>query len=381
MNNLVIMTRLKLKLLLRRPILLVSCLVIPLLLSLLAGAAVVRNDLAEIRAAYVDLADNEESAKLAAMLESSKLGWQQVGMEEVERAIELGQVDGVIVIPPNFGDRSSAIHIDDAYVCGYIPGKDSLAVELIRNNYQVTSLAMSTVAKLEKDLLSLPGSSGLTEAGMSELLEIKTEEARREGANLTISFHNLERGDSLQVIQIPDTAVEVLFLSVYSLMSSLMLADAATLRRMQSLPGGFGRDFLSTLLALTISGILQLGTMVGLTLLLMPGTSRPFNYVPVMAVLLLFMLAFGQIMALIPGDRRFVPASLLLFVSIFAGGVLIRLPTIWMQYVGQYTPHGWAIAKLSNLQTTVGFTGAVATGLILLVIAYLAQRKSEFLAG
>ncbi len=381
MRNLAIMTGLKLKLLLRRPLLLASCLIIPILLSLLAGAAVVRNDLAEIKAAYVDLANNKESARLAGMLESSKLGWQQVGVEEVDRAIELGRLDGVVVIPPSFGDRSLALHIDDVYACGYIPGKDGLAAELIRNNYQVTALAMSTVAKLEKDLFSLPRASGITGQGMSDLLELKTEEARREGANLVIAFHNLERGDSLPVIHIPDTAVEVLFLSVFSLLSSLMLADAATLRRMQSLPGGFGRDFLSTLFALTISGIVQLGSMVGLTLLLMPGTSRPPNYIPVMAVLLLLMLAYGQLVALIPGDRRFVPASLLLFVSIFTGGVLIRLPTIWMQYLGQYTPHGWALARLSGLQTTVGFIGAAAIGLLLLLLAYIAQKKSEFLAG
>ena len=381
MRNLAIMTGLKLKLLLRRPLLLASCLIIPILLSLLAGAAVVRNDLSEIKAAYVDLANNKESARLAGMLESSKLGWQQVGVEEVDRAIELGRLDGVVVIPPSFGDRSLALHIDDVYACGYIPGKDGLAAELIRNNYQVTALAMSTVAKLEKDLFSLPRASGITGQGMSDLLELKTEEARREGANLVIAFHNLERGDSLPVIHIPDTAVEVLFLSVFSLLSSLMLADAATLRRMQSLPGGFGRDFLSTLFALTISGIVQLGSMVGLTLLLMPGTSRPSNYVPVMVVLLLLMLAFGQIMALIPGDRRFVPASLLLFVSIFAGGALVRPPTLWMQYLGQYTPHGWALANLSGIQTTVGFVGAAAAGLLLLIFAYLAQRRSSYLAG
>lgn len=381
MRNLAIMTALKLKLLYRRPGLLVSCLVIPLLLSLLAGAAVVRNDLGEIKAAYVDLANNQESARLAGMLEASKLGWQRVGAQEVDRAIELGHLDGVVVIPPYFGDRGAAIHLDDVYVCGYIPGKDGLASELIRNNYQVTALAMSTVAKLEKDLFSLPGAAGITGSGMSELLEVKTEEARREGANLTILFHNLERGDSLPVIQLPDTAIEILFLSIFSLMSSLMLADAATLRRMQSLPNGFRKDYLSTLMALTVSGVIQLAFMVGLTLLLMPGTSRPSNYVPVMVVLLLLMLAFGQIMALIPGDRRFVPASLLLFVSIFAGGTLVRPPTLWMQYLGQYTPHGWALANLLGLQTTVGFTGASAAGLLLLIFAYLAQRRSSYLAG
>ena len=286
-----------------------------------------------------------------------------------------------MIIPAEFGDRASSRHLDEVYACVFIPGKDSLTAELVRNNYQVTALALSTVAKLEKDLLSLPDASGITEQEMTDLLKASTREARRDGAELTIDFHHLERGDSLPVIHVPDVAVEVMFLSVFSLLSSLMLTDAAARRRMRSLPGGFPRDYLSTLFALILSGLVQLASMTGLTLLVMPGTSRPSNYLPVMAVLLLFMLAFGQLMALIPGDRRFVPASLILFVSVFIGGVLIRLPTLWMELIGQYTPHGWAMAELTGMGTTVGLAGAAGTGLLLLLLAYVMQRRSEFMSN
>lgn len=381
MKGLALMTGLKLKLLLRRPLLLAICLIVPILLSLLAGATAVRNDLSVVQAAYVDLADNQESHNLTRMLESSKLAWQQLEEKQIDRALELGQLDGVVVIPAEFGDRASSRHLDEVYACVFIPGKDSLTAELVRNNYQVTALALSTVAKLEKDLLSLPDASGITEQEMTDLLKASTREARRDGAELTIDFHHLERGDSLPVIHVPDVAVEVMFLSVFSLLSSLMLTDAAARRRMRSLPGGFPRDYLSTLFALILSGLVQLASMTGLTLLVMPGTSRPSNYLPVMAVLLLFMLAFGQLMALIPGDRRFVPASLILFVSVFIGGVLIRLPTLWMELIGQYTPHGWAMAELTGMGTTVGLAGAAGTGLLLLLLAYVMQRRSEFMSN
>ncbi|HPX92650.1 MAG TPA: hypothetical protein PK646_02885 [Bacillota bacterium] len=381
MRNLVLMTGLKLKLLLRRPLMLAICLILPVLLSLLAGTTLVRNDLTELRAAYVDLAENRESRRLITLLEKSGLGWKRVDRASISRAIELNQLDGVVIIPLNFGDRGAALHLDDVYACEFIAGKNSLAEELIRENYQICALALSTVAKLEKDLFSLTGSSGLTTLDMSRLLEASTEEVRRNGTRLTINFHNLEMGDALPVLDIPDVAVEVLFLSVFSLLGSLLLADAETRRRMRSLPGGLRRDYLASLAALTLSGALQLGSMVGLTLLLMPQVSRPANYLPVMAVLFLLMLAYGQFVALLPADRRFVPASLVLFALLLTGGGLIRLPSLWMQSVGQFTPHGWALTRLAGQDTAVGLIPAASIGVLLLFIAYIAQKKSDYLSA
>ena len=75
------------------------------------------------------------------------------------------------------------------------------------------------------------------------------------------------------------------------------------------------------------------------------------------------------------------PASLLLFVSVFTGGVLIRLHTLWMELIGQYTPHGLAMAELTGMGTTVGLAGAAGTGLLLLLLAYVMQRRSEFMSN
>ncbi len=381
MSNVLSLTFLKLKLLARRPIVLALCVVIPVLLSLLAGATVNRNDLSNLQAAYVDLADNEESERLLSMFSASDLGWKAVNEHEIQRAIELGQLDGVLVIPKNFGDPAASSHIDDIYACEFIPGKNELAGDLIRENYTIAALALAMNAKLKKDLLSMDAAASMTAGAMDQLLSERTDEAREEGAVLRLEIRDDKLGDSLPLIQVPDVAIDLLFLSVFSLLSSLMLADASTQRRMRSLPGGFRRDYLSTLLALIVSSVLQLSLMLFGTKLFMPYATRPANYVPVMAVLLLLMLAFGQWIALIPGDRRFVPASLLLFASILAGGSFIQLPAFWMEKVGQLTPHGWALALLSGMGVLLPLPLMLLLAFLLLLTAFFLQKRSDSLSG
>lgn len=381
MSNVLSLTFLKLKLLARRPIVLALCVVIPVLLSLLAGATVNRNDLSNLQAAYVDLADNEESERLLSMFSASDLGWKAVNEHEIQRAIELGQLDGVLVIPKNFGDPAASSHIDDIYACEFIPGKNELAGDLIRENYTIAALALAMNAKLKKDLLSMDAATSMTAGAMDQLLSERTDEAREEGAVLRLEIRDDKLGDSLPLIQVPDVAIDLLFLSVFSLLSSLMLADASTQRRMRSLPGGFRRDYLSTLLALIVSSVLQLSLMLFGTKLFMPYATRPANYVPVMAVLLLLMLAFGQWIALIPGDRRFVPASLLLFASILAGGSFIQLPAFWMEKVGQLTPHGWALALLSGMGVLLPLPLMLLLAFLLLLTAFFLQKRSDSLSG
>lgn len=381
MRNIAALVGLKLRLLSRRPVMLAFCLIIPVLLSLLAGATIKRNDLSNIRGAYVDLAENGESGKLTYLLDNSGLGWTPIPQDAIDRAIELGQLDGVLIIPPNFGDRSAAVHVDDAYMCEFTSGKNKLAGSLIRENYLIAVLALATDAKLQKDLLSLEGAKGVSDEEMKIRLSESADQARLEGAVLQIVIHDDEMGEVLPLVQVPDVAVEVLFLSVFSLLSSLMFADTATQRRMRSLPGGLRRDYFATLISLALAGFAQLGLMVGITRLLMPSTTRPANYLPVMSVLLVLMLAFGQLVALIPGDRRFVPASLLLFLSVLAGGTFLRLPAFWVELVGQYTPHGWALAKLSGMATVFSIPVVAVASLLLLVLAYQLQSRSDYLSG
>ncbi|HHU04543.1 MAG TPA: ABC transporter permease [Fastidiosipila sp.] len=381
MRNIATLVLLKLRLLSRRPLLLAFCLIIPVLLSLLAGATTERNDLSNIQGAYVDLAENEESRKLRGLLDESEFGWISVQEDEIDRAIELGQLDGVLIIPEDFGNRNDAVYIDDVYTSEFIAGKNKLAGDLIRENYLIAVLALASDAKMQKDLSSLEGAKSLSEEDFSRRFSESADQARQEGAVLRLVIRDDQMGEALPLIQVPDVAVEVLFLSIFSLLSSLILADAATQGRMRSLPGGFRRDYLATLIALALAGVVQVGLMVGITRLLMPSITRPANYIPVMTVLLLLMLAFGQLAALIPGDRRFVPASLLLFVSLLGGGTLLRLPAFWMEYAGQYIPHGWALSKFMGIETVFSTASLGLVAILLLFLAYQLQSRTEYLSG
>lgn len=381
MIPIITMSRIKLKILARRPFLLVFCLLAPILLSLLSGATLDRNSMAHIRAAYVDQARNSQSQKLTGLLSVSRMGWFPVEEEAVDRSLALGQLDGVILIPPGYGDRTASSQLDDVFVCEFLPGRNTAASSLVRENFLIASLVLAMEAKLQKDLLTLDGARGMSLEEMDRLLTRASAQAREEGAVLQILIREGDMAEALPLVQVPNVAVDVLFLSVFSMVASLMLADAATLRRLRSLPGGFLRDYLANLLALALTGVLQLAFMAIVSGRLMPLASRPDNYPPVMGILLLFMLAMGQILALIPADRRFVPASLILFMSVLAGGSLIRLPSVWMDKVGQYTPHGWALARMAGMRTSLSPPLAALVALALLVLAYPAQVKSSHLSA
>ena len=381
MKNLIVLTALKLKLLLRRPLILVFCLIIPILLSLLAGSTVSKNEWSNVKWAYVDLARNSESEKLIRMFGESYFDWEEIELATISRALELSQLDGVIIIPETFGDTEAARTIDDAYICEFVPGKNELAADMVHENFVVSVIALAMETKLSQDLLKMEGASSLSGEEVRRQLEEKSAEARAEGAVLKLIVHDEGMGAALPLIQVPDVAVEILFLSIFLLLSSLLLADAATQRRLRSLPGGIRRDYIAGLVSLALAGILQLTIMLGVLSLLMPETTRPGNYFPVMSILLLFMLAFGQLVALIPSDRRFVPASLLLFISVLAGGTFLRLPSSWMEKIGQFTVHGWALANLSDMKTHLSLPAAAVLAVVLIFVAYYLQKRSDHLSG
>jgi hypothetical protein len=94
-----------------------------------------------------------------------------------------------------------------------------------------------------------------------------------------------------------------------------------------------------------------------------------------MAVFLLLMLTFGQLVSLMPSEQRFVPASLVLFIFALIGGTFIRLPSAFVERVGQYTPHGWAFARLSGMQTTLPLLAVAGIGFALLILSYVLQTR------
>ncbi|HNZ62839.1 MAG TPA: hypothetical protein PKH23_00705 [Bacillota bacterium] len=382
MMPLMTLVRLKLRTMVRRPVLLVFCLISPVLMSMLAGSTLERNDLSVVRGAYVDLAENEASGDLIRLLASSRLRWKALTEEEASRAVATGTVDGVVVIPPLYGEMTAPeSDRENPFAAVFLPGKNAIASDLVSESFKICALTLSREAILIDDLMALPGGASVSREAMRAGLRESSEVVRERGARLKLDIHGLPSETRTEIVPIPDFAVEILFLSIFSLLSSLMLSDAATQQRMRSIRGGFARDYLSSLLAMTIAGAIQLALMAGLTRLLIPGISRPPVYWPVMAVFFLLMLAFGQLVSLIHSEQRFVPGSLILFISALLGGTFIKLPSAAVEKVGQYTPHGWAFASMSGMETTLPTAAAAAIAAGLLVLAYFLQNRSRYLAG
>ena len=377
--------RLKLSMMVRRPFMIAFCLVMPVLMSLFAGSTLARNDLSAVRGGYVDRAKNESSEELIELLESSGLYWTEISEDESERAIATDTVDGVIIIPAHYGNRAATdrkvekLSADTEAAAKYLPGKNAIASDLVIESFLISALAMTRESILIDDLLTMTDGTSISREEMYVRLRKSAEVTRAEGASLKLELHNLQEDQRAQIVQIPDFAVEILFLSIFSLLASLMIADPATQQRLRSIDGGPLRDYLSSLIALAIAGVIQLSLMAGLTELIIPGVNRPDGYWLVMAVFLLLMLAFGQLVSLMPSEQRFVPASLVLFIFALIGGTFIRLPSAFVDRIGQYTPHGWAFARLSGMPTTLPLLAVAGIGFALLILSYVLQTRCHCL--
>lgn len=370
--------RLKLSMIARRPLFIAFCLIMPVLMSLLAGSTLTRNDLSAVRGAYVDIANNEMSTELVELLESSGLEWIELTENESSRAITTGTVDGVVIIPAHYGEQNTMdTEREESYTASYLSGNNTIASDLVIESYLISALALTRESVLIEDLLTMTDGTSVSYDEMRTRLKQSADEARAEGASLKLEIHNLPADQSAPIVQIPDFAVEILFLSIFSLLGSLMMADPSTQQRLRSIHGGSLRDYISSLIALAIAGIIQSLMMAGFTQLMIPRVNRPDGYWLVMAVFLLLMLAFGQLVSLIPSEQRFVPASLLLFVSALVGGTFIKLPSAFVEHIGQYTPHGWAFARLSGMSTTLPLVAVAALGFVLLILSYVLQMHCQ----
>ncbi|MGI6157740.1 MAG: ABC transporter permease [Saccharofermentanales bacterium] len=369
--------RLKLRTLLGRPAIIVFCIVVPIILSLLAGLTIMRNDLSTVRGAYVDLADNAASHRLIEFLRDGSMPWEAYASDrDYERALSLGEIDGVLIIPEDFGVSGPGRSVREAYTCVFHDGRNRSASALVRENFTISSLALSAETKMVQSLRRLEPAKSLSVDEVCERLRRATEEAREDGASLKLEIRLEPPAHATTFISVPDLSIDIMFMSIFALLSGMLLADAETESRLKSIAGGKRRDFAASVIALAVACIVQLCILVGISKLLMPDSIRPASYPWVMAILLVHMLAYGQWVALIPAEKRMAPASVVMLLSLIMGGAFFHLPRIWIENVGQYTPHGWAMARLSDIPTTVGPVASLAIGFGFLLLAYAVQSKS-----
>ncbi|HHU07228.1 MAG TPA: ABC transporter permease [Clostridiaceae bacterium] len=379
---LITLVSLKLRIIARKPSILLVCLAVPVLLSLLAGTTTTKNDYSKLDAAYVDQANNYSSQELLTLLNQGLVNWEEMTQDQAERELQQGAIDGLLIIPEGYGEAEIANQLVDSYSFRFIRGENSVASGMVRENVMVTAVTLASEANQLSTLMALDGAKNISLTEMRDLLRERTAISREKGANLSVNYIGEEEAPEGQIIEIPDYSIDVLFLSIFSLIGGLLLTDTHTRRRMLSVAGGARRDYLSTLLSLAVSGTVLLLLMVSITKLLMPGSTRPDGYLPTMLILLLLMLAYGQIIALIPAaESRIMPASLILLASLVLGGALLRLPALWLAQVGQFIPHGWIMARLSGIDTVLSPALVVVISLAVLVFSYFFQTNSRHITN
>lgn len=378
MKNILTMIRLKLRLLVAHPKVLLFCLVTPILLSLLAGSTVKDNDFSRVKGAYADSANNDASAQLINVMVSEIMDWVEVDEREGRRMLMRDEIDGLVIIPERYGDlKKGETSRENALTCDFVPGSRSFAADMVREHFMTASLVVSIKNALVEDLVSREEAtqSSTDYQTMMRRLEQATLEERDAGRDVKVEIHNYPEAQSMRLVQVPDLAIDVMFLSIFALLGRMMTTSRATTVRMAALPGGFRRDYIASIITLLIAGLMELFLLVGLTGLLMPEAKRPPDYFPVMFAMYILLLAIGQLFASFGRDDRFVPASLLLFCSMMAGGSFIRLPSFWIRYVGQYTPQGWALAQLGGFNTLFSLPLIFIMSAFFFVLAYFIQRR------
>ncbi len=377
MKNLLTMIRLKLRLLIAHPGVLLFCLVTPVLLSLLAGSTIKSNDFSRVKGAYADCANNEASAQLTDVMVSEILDWVEVDEREGRRMLMRDEIDGLVIIPEEYGSlKEGDKSRENALTCDFIPGSRSFAADMVREHFMLASLVVSIKNALVDDLLSREEAIQSTTdyQTMMRRLDQATMEERQAGRDVRVEIHNYPKAQSMRLVQVPDLAIDVMFLSIFALLGRMMTTSRATTVRMAALPGGFRRDYIASFITLLIAGLIELFLLVGITGILMPEAKRPPGYFPVMIAMYLLLLALGQFFASFGRGDRFVPASLLLFCSMMAGGSFIRLPSFWIRYVGQYTPQGWALAQLEGFYTLFSLPHILVIAAVFFVLAYFIQK-------
>lgn len=372
---------LKLRIIARKPVVLAVCLVLPILLTMLAGSTTIKNNYFALDAAYVDQAENYNSQELISLLLSGNVNWTAMSRDQAERELQLGRVDGVLIIPPHYGEAVAEEDLIEAYTFTYLAGENNLVSDIIRESLLVSVVTLASEEQQLEALLSMPGATDYTLNEMRELLRLRSKQAQEDGADLNVNFIGAPDASGGKLVEIPDFSMEVLFLSIFSLLGSLMLNDAKTRQRLLSVAAGPRRDYIATLLTLAVSGLAQLFLMTGITQILMPGISRPRGYYYIMSILLLMMLAYGQLIALIPAATRIMPASLILLGSVVAGGAFLRVPSIWIARFGQLLPHGWVMARLTNVETYLPPLAVVALTILALISAYYLQTANKHLSS
>ena len=143
--------------------------------------------------------------------------------------------------------------------------------------------------------------------------------------------------------------MEVFFLSVYAVAGTFALASGELRRRLAATSHGMALDYFATLTTLLLLGIAQILAYT-LAMRLLMGTPVRVEDLVTLTIFLLLMLGLGQLAVLLDAGHRMYFSLLVLLLLGILGGAFFQLPEKLLGEIGQYSPHGWALARIRGYE-------------------------------
>ncbi len=356
--------------------LLVALLLLPALLGMIAGSANRVNHDPAIRLALVDEDRTPASERLTARLADAGWSLEPGTMSEAERSLGRGILDGVIVIREGYEAGLADLRRPRV---DYLQAEGTLVTSIVQETVAAAVLPEFTREALSERLAELYSRQGLdVPDGLRERFDAAQREYAGTIARFDVVYHSRMDTTPTLTLVVSDYSMEVFFLSVYAVAGTIALASGGLRRRLASTSRGLALDYTATLTALFLLGVAQILSYTVSMRLLMGSPIRAEDLVT-LTVFLLLMLGLGQLAVLLGADHRMYFSLLALLVLGVAGGTFFQLPEKLLTDIGQYSPHGWALARIRDVEVLPVGIPLLLAALLLGVGLPLQQRAVRHL--
>ena len=334
---------LRLRELFASPALVLVLALMPVLLGLTAGAANLRNRDTRVRVAVADLDGTETSRGLVASLR--RQGWDilEAGEHELPRLVDGRAVDGALVIQPGFSAQIGSL---SAGGLTYTPAEGTLTTNMVLDAVTMSVIPFKSSQVFLQQAAALYRSSGVPlPPDFADTFRRRTAENLVEEARQEFDYVGSYVEQPALTYVVNDYSMEVMFLGFFALLGTLALDTPGMKRRLRALPRGLPYDYGASLLALVLVGFAQiLLYMVSMRGLMRQAVSG--QELLVLSAFLLISLAVARMVALMDEGIRLYLGLIALLLFSLAGGCFLQLPEQMIRSLGQYIPHGWAMAAL-----------------------------------
>lgn len=347
MKRLPLLVYLKLKSLSGRLSALLCFLLLPLLLSLPAGLALKNNSVDQFRPAIADLAHTEDSKRLIKWLKEGQLDWEVLSYKDGLKALKNEQIQALVKIPADFS-------IPDNPFLVLVKGSHNESLGILMEECSIALIPLMAEHSMLNALYPYTEGKGLSYEQVRkqymDLIPVMEKAGMHLGLKLEGDRAVLEKPRRL--LFLPEYNIELLFLSLFAVMGSFSFHDKARREKLLMIPGAFWAEGISELLALFLMGMAQIFLLQLAYMILLPGMSRDGWILLILHVFLLTQIALAQCLTLVKEDQRVMTALLIMCFSAAGGACFFPMPAGFMNRIGRYLPHGWAMASLEHMKAS-----------------------------